>query len=63
MSNRIDIISETYIYSSAMNDIGNWCLIESDLDVFIELIRGFGVKDVQIEELYCLDREQFVDLR
>ena len=30
---------------------------------FIELIRGFGVKGVQIEELYCLDRKQFADLR
>ena len=42
---------------------GNWCLIESDPGVFSEMLKNFGVENVQVEEIYSLDAEQFRDLK
>jgi len=42
---------------------GNWCLIESDPGVFTELIKEFGCRGVQVEELWSLEPEQFESLK
>jgi len=42
---------------------GSWCLMESDPAVFTEIIKEFGVKGLQVEELWSLEREHFEKLQ
>ncbi|CAB3225114.1 unnamed protein product [Arctia plantaginis] len=46
-----------------MDSAGDWCLIESDPGVFTQLIRKFGAKGVQVEELWTIEDGIFETLR
>jgi ubiquitin carboxyl-terminal hydrolase L5 len=37
--------------------MSNWCTIESDPGVFSELIKGIGVKNIGVEEIYTFEDE------
>uniref|UniRef100_A0A8C6Z2G6 Ubiquitin carboxyl-terminal hydrolase n=1 Tax=Nothoprocta perdicaria TaxID=30464 RepID=A0A8C6Z2G6_NOTPE len=40
-----------------------WCLMESDPGVFTELIKGFGCRGAQVEEIWSLEPENFEKLK
>uniref|UniRef100_A0A667ZTY6 Ubiquitin carboxyl-terminal hydrolase n=1 Tax=Myripristis murdjan TaxID=586833 RepID=A0A667ZTY6_9TELE len=42
---------------------GEWCLMESDPGVFTELIKGFGCKGAQVEEIWSMEPENFDNLK
>ncbi|XP_061095109.1 ubiquitin carboxyl-terminal hydrolase isozyme L5 isoform X2 [Conger conger] len=42
---------------------GEWCLMESDPGVFTELIKGFGCKGAQVEEIWSMEPENFDKLK
>uniref|UniRef100_A0A8C4XAX4 Ubiquitin carboxyl-terminal hydrolase n=1 Tax=Erpetoichthys calabaricus TaxID=27687 RepID=A0A8C4XAX4_ERPCA len=42
---------------------GEWCLMESDPGVFTELIKGFGCKGAQVEEIWSMEPENFEKLK
>lgn len=49
--------------SVRMGGDGGWCTIESSPAVFTELLSGIGCPNVQVEELYALDKSLFDSLQ
>ncbi|GAB1285514.1 Ubiquitin carboxyl-terminal hydrolase isozyme L5 [Apodemus speciosus] len=45
------------------SNAGEWCLMESDPGVFTELIKGFGCRGAQVEEIWSLEPESFEKLK
>ncbi|NXE04202.1 UCHL5 hydrolase, partial [Lophotis ruficrista] len=48
---------------SGGSSAGEWCLMESDPGVFTELIKGFGCRGAQVEEIWSLEPENFEKLK
>ncbi|TRY96942.1 hypothetical protein DNTS_014287 [Danionella cerebrum] len=51
------------VFLEMAGSAGEWCLMESDPGVFTELIKGFGCKGAQVEEIWSMEPENFENLK